>query len=557
MNEKRLAALGLLFLVGCSSGGTGGTGGGTAETGGGTGSTGGGTGGSTGSDAGFPPLQYAFRNHTFAFENYTNGPGITNLTPVEVRRMLGDGACSGSISGDTCDLTPNAERWMNATNASMNGGHCEGMAVLSALFAAGLVRPQDFGGDTAFALALAGNTRLQREIAYWWATQTVQPTSSSELRGPTNGLTPTEVVDRVRQMFMQGGEIYTFGLYKRDGTGGHANNPLSVEERSGKLFVKAYENNFPNTDMLEYEIDPAANTWRYVATTNPNEPASTYDGDATTRSLTLTPLSRRLGQQTCATCGSVVADGTTRGAAVSYREIILNGDGHVLITDPQGKRLGFDGAQFFNEIPGATEAPVKRETKTWGLALDPIYRLPLGTPLTVTLDGTRQTAPSRSGVTLSAPGYAFSVEGVNVDPNQKDTITFSAGTEAVSYKTTSTETPTVALAVTFDGADYLFELNSAAETGGVEVTLTLQAATGRLKVDVNAADGNATYDIRIERRDTESTVVFTHAGNTLASAAVVQFLYGDWAGNGSPMSVEVDSNSDGTVDSTVMVSDDP
>jgi hypothetical protein len=541
--KKFIAAVAVTLLCACPGGTT------TDTDGGQTTADGGQTGG--GSDGGFV---FIFKNHSFAFENYTNTPGIVNLTPVEVRRMFGDSVCAGSLTADSCELTPASTMWMEAQSNAMNGGHCEGMAVLAGLFATGALKPSDFGAPTAFELTLAGNTRLQREIGYWWATQSVGPTNASETKG-ANGSPPTEVVSRLKKMVESGGEVWSIGLYKRDMTGGHAVTPISTEERAGKQYIKVYENNLPN-EIREFEVDPVANSWRYFASTNPNEPGALYDGDTSTSNLTLTPNSVRTMRQNCPTCGTVAADGkSVKGSAVSYREVNLSGDAHVLISDGAGHQIGYVAGAFVNTIPSATTGPVKRAPSTYQNVADPSYRLPLSVPLTVTLDGTALTADTTSNVIMTAPGYSFAVEGVVVHPTQKDTISFSAGTESVEYKTTATETPTVALGVTFDGADYLFEVKSAAETGGVDVELKLDATNGKLQVFVKSFDGAASYDIRIERRDTSATSVFTHAGNSIAAAAVVSFDYANWVGNGSPMSVGTDANGDGTIDSTEMVAD--
>ena len=508
---------------------------------------------SGGSDGGFA---FVFKNHSFAFENYTNTAGIVNLTPVELRRMFGDGVCAGSLTTDSCELTPAASKWMEAQSNAMNGGHCEGMAVLAGLFATGALKPSDFGAPTAFELTLPGNTKLQREIGYWWATQSVGPTNAAETKG-ANGISPTEVVSRLKKMVESGGEVWSIGLYKRDMSGGHAVTPISTEERAGKQYIKVYENNMPN-EIREFEIDPTTNSWKYFASTNPAEPGALYDGDTSTSNLTLTPNSVRSMRQNCPTCGTVEANGkSVKGSAVSYREVNLSGDAHVLISDGAGHQIGYVAGVFVNTIPGATTGPVKRAPSTYTNVADPSYRLPLSLPLTVTLDGTGLTTQTTSNVMMTAPGYSFSVEDVVVHPAQKDTISFSAGTESVEYKTTSTETPTVALGVTFDGADYLFEVKSAAETGGIDVQLKLDAANGKLQVFVKSVDGTASYDIRIERRDTAATNVFTHAGNSVSATAVVSFDYATWAGNGTPMSVGTDANGDGTIDSTAMVTDEP
>jgi len=62
--------------------------------------------------------------------------------------------------------------WVNST---MEYGHCEGMAVLSILFQRGILNPADFGAARTRDLVLEGNQKLQREIAYWYATMIPNP----------------------------------------------------------------------------------------------------------------------------------------------------------------------------------------------------------------------------------------------------------------------------------------------------------------------------------------------------------------------------------------------
>ena len=67
--------------------------------------------------------------------------------------------------------------------------------------------------------------------------------------------------------------------------GGHAITPLAIEDRGeDKFAVLVYDNNFPNT-IREVDIDTAANTWNYTASTNPSEEAALYEGDASTKTL--------------------------------------------------------------------------------------------------------------------------------------------------------------------------------------------------------------------------------------------------------------------------------
>ena len=82
------------------------------------------------------------------------------MTPNDVRRMFGDQACA-SIEGDQCILTPPGNQWLEQISKAMNGGHCEGMAVLSNLFYTGKANPADFGAATV----PAATDRRQRAAA--------------------------------------------------------------------------------------------------------------------------------------------------------------------------------------------------------------------------------------------------------------------------------------------------------------------------------------------------------------------------------------------------------
>ena len=127
-------------------------------------------------DLGFRPAV-----HGFNFENYSDETQVQNLTAAEVRRLFGDQVCA-SLTDGRCVLTPPGEQWMEQINGDMAGGHCEGMAALSLLMYTDHVTETRFGGQNAVDLAF-NNPALQREIAYWWATQATAPTADRVIKG--------------------------------------------------------------------------------------------------------------------------------------------------------------------------------------------------------------------------------------------------------------------------------------------------------------------------------------------------------------------------------------
>lgn len=243
---------------------------------------------------------YDVKVHGFAFENYGDEKDYFQLTAMELERLFGEQVCATKVNNE-CILIPLGEQWMEKKNTSMGRGHCDGMAVLSLLFYLNQVNVEEFGGKSVNSLQIEGNEKLQREIAYWWATQATEPTRSAR---DQNTLTPREVVNELIQAFQAGpnGEVYTIALWKRNRRGGHSVTPFAIENRGQGMFaIWVYDNNYPNT-IRKIMVDSNTNTWKYNASINPNAPESEYEGDAESKTLLLTPTSFRLQIQECPFC---------------------------------------------------------------------------------------------------------------------------------------------------------------------------------------------------------------------------------------------------------------
>ena len=82
----------------------------------------------------------------FSFSNYAGEKGYEGLTPEDLRRMVGKDVCASQPKGN-CILTPTWTYWMEMANSMSDGGHCQGMAVLSLLLYEKLIDVNDFGGQ--------------------------------------------------------------------------------------------------------------------------------------------------------------------------------------------------------------------------------------------------------------------------------------------------------------------------------------------------------------------------------------------------------------------------
>ncbi len=518
---------------------------------------------STSATSGTLTVDLGFRPDTngFSFENYGKDSSIKNLSPVEMQRMFGNRVCA--TSGENCILTPPAQQWMEEVNKSMNGGHCEGMAVLSMILYADKDKVSGFGNTPD--LSLQGNEKLQREIAYWFATQYTQPTAKNEIKDKT----PSELLDILLSTMKLNARIeetYTIGIYQAGFKGGHAITPYGVEDLGdGKYAVMVYDNNHPKIER-KVEIDRNANTWKYNASTNPDEPESTYIGDANTKTLTLTPTPPRYERQACNFCGdetstenssekTVANKGNTGDAiAAKFNQIFLEGDADLLITNGNQK-IGYENEKFVNTFSGATFIPIK-SSELWQDDEEPVYNIPLNVPFTINLQGNKKSnGKELTDVAMIGPGYDLAVEGIKLLAGQKDKIQFDTSGRNLSYQPSNEEAPNIIFGTSGKNDDYEFELDGIEIDAGGTISANLDTAKGRLGIKISESKQEAKFNLLISRIDDKTEQKFEGEDLTLDSGDTLYLDYAKWTGNGGSLTIELDKGSDGVIDSTTTLKD--
>ena len=497
------------------------------------------------SDLGFRPDLNGFN-----FENYGSESGAKDLTPVEMQRMFGDQVCA-FIEGGKCVLTPTGQQWMEQTNKDMAGGHCEGLAVLSLLMFNNQVKPASFGGPDAHELAFSSEN-LQREIAYWWATQAVNPTSGSVIKG-----TPNDILDILKKM-KAGQETYTIGIYKRDGSGGHAITPYAVEDDGGGMYsILVYDNNYPNTPR-KVALDSQKNTWSYEASINPQAQSELYEGDAATQSLDLTPTSARLTPQACPFCSDSSTSRLSGGLAApveKYNQVFLDGEGHLLLEDDQGNQLGYVNGKMVNAIPGAHFQAMKVASAVTD-SPEPIYELPAGMHVRATIDGAVLKQESPTDLVMIGQGFSVGVEGIALDPKQKDTVDFMPKDETIVYDTAGSQSPNFVVTVEKTGANsYDFEVQGTHMQGGGTITVALDTQKGDLVINPEKLKNEGNFSFSMTRYTDKDEETYTADNIALKAGAVVYVNYAEWKGNGTGITFGVDTNGDGTIDDEYTLQD--
>ncbi len=255
-------------------------------------------------DTGFRP-----NSNGFSFENYGNYAcsdtycnrtfPVENLTSNEMRRMFGDKICKKIFPDGSCELLKVAESWMDEVNEAMDGGHCEGMAVLSALFFAGIKDPLTFGKPSVNSLRLEGNIPLQNEIAYWYATQWYMDDYLIE-EDPN-----TQLQILIEEFQNHPNVLIPVGIYKRDFSGGHAITAYAVQEKEDGIFwIMVYDNNYPGEER-HIIVDTKNNSWEYSGASMTDLAEELYDGEWHINPFQLAPINSRLGEFECDFCPAV------------------------------------------------------------------------------------------------------------------------------------------------------------------------------------------------------------------------------------------------------------
>ena len=274
--------------------------------------------------------------HAFAFANFAEGHDDSFLNIELVERMFGSEVCQPGSS--PCMPSVAARAFMARANEAMGGGRCEGFAVMSSLLEADVLAAGDFGGSGSVReLSLPDNAPLQRELAYWFATQLVPETASA-----TRSYMAKDVMPALVDALTPGAtERYRIGIVSKKGdvvSGGHSLTPIAYDRdprQEGVYRVRVYDSNNPDNERI-LVVDTENNRWEFETEFAPTEPSTLYSGDETNNNpLYLTPVLARQGVRRCFFCGDD-AD----------MQVVASGGAQVSVATPSGSVGWVDGVMM-------------------------------------------------------------------------------------------------------------------------------------------------------------------------------------------------------------------
>ena len=213
--------------------------------------------------------------------------------------------------------------------------------------------------------------------------------------------------------------------------------PYAVEDRGdGRFAVLVYDNNHPGVTRA-VSFDRKADAWRFVAQTNPDDRNQVYGGDAKAANIAVFRSQRLSGHLPCPFCDATAA--AARKHAM-YNEIALEGDpanhAHMLLTDRRGRRTGYVGGRFVQEIPGV-QVVRRLNNQDWLEESEPVLRVPTGTPVEATIDGARLKHPVVERLVVVGPGVDAAVEGIELRRGERVVVGLAGDEEGLSVRTDS------------------------------------------------------------------------------------------------------------------------
>jgi hypothetical protein len=376
----------------------------------------------------------------FSFPNYGN-EGQKGLDAAEFERLYGPGACLPGKGA--CVLTPIARTVMKSYNEGSADGHCFGFATLAELIYKGYLPRFGYAGVSAFGpdatspfqLEIEGNDLLQRSITRAFDFQELESIDENTIVA-----TPTEILE----FLLHGGldpkskEIWTFEIFQYGFKAGHAITPYAVEKVGpGEYEVLVYDNNWPNNDDRRLQINTNTDTWSYYAMVSPGYPQAMYEGNAKSQNLRLAPVTPGLGVQPCPFSVG------RQGGGSNYNQVRLDGTSNeharLVIEDAKGRKTGYVGGRFINQIPGAKVLPrssagVQLKGKTlWKDSPTPVVEVPKNVELDVRIDGKHLGVRDRETLSLVGPTYDATVDNLIMAPHQEAHVALSPKGDAITY----------------------------------------------------------------------------------------------------------------------------
>ena len=432
----------------------------------------------------------------FSFENW-GGPVAEDAVDLNTAAALyGVESVCAEVQDNACTPLPGAQQWVEEMNASIEGGRCEGMAVMSQRFAVGLNSPSEYqDGATVVADLQRETSNVGADISRWWVTQNLS--TVAEFNYAAQQLTPTQIAQEMVMAIRDQAGV-TFGFYFNGQ--GHAITPIAIALRQdGVLEVLNYDNNYPG-QITTVTIDPSTEIWSYdMAATNAGVDADIWSGSTGTMDYTLmsareepNPAPWSASDRSDLTKGSARISISTRGTSVPGA-IITVGDSTI---DTRDLSTLSNGIRVFTNKGGrGTGATIEIPAGLKGVKIKPV--------IGDVIDSSAEKIPLLFSV--DSPGSGSLLVRDSVDPTDTEYDDFSYDLSTEGDFSSSVDTAP-------DGeveADYAYDeesINTHLEDGQ-DFDIVDPDGEGDINFAVTDEEGNALYESSFDGVDDDNSQI--------------------------------------------------
>ncbi|HIK56649.1 MAG TPA: hypothetical protein IGS37_15990 [Synechococcales cyanobacterium M55_K2018_004] len=335
----------------------------------------------------------------------------------------------------------------------------------------------------------------------------------------------------------------------------HALVPYRFEEPlSDRAYVYVYDSNLRGDNKRRVEFNLDNDTWTYEWPEILPTPIgdriiaqTTIQGDSSYCSLKVTPIEMYLRRGVAWwTLPDWRAMQSIQAQTFSSQLLATSGPARLLITDDQGRRLGWDGADFYDEIPGASYAPIAMSISGEGSGF---YHVPSDIRYTLRAHGYGE---GRADVSVFGKGYLVQLSNWEVITGT--TVALSMSSDGSAFTVSSTVGNTrgdLTIGRILSAEDRIVTIKGLRIGVGQAVNLQFDAnetagLADTIRISTNGATA-ATYGLSLRRAGGPGYSAFGHKNVVLDANSVALINISDWS-NLARVNVLVDSNRDGVID---------
>jgi hypothetical protein len=440
-----------------------------------------------------------------------------------------------------CEVRELPLHWWTYAVSQLYDGHCAGMSATTLRFFEGAYPRPGFYQDGAeethdLDFGSSADTPIRGHIAFYHMIQATEP--YVRLENSLSFDTDDEILNNLR--VAMSGEVSLEHLvvqqrnpFTGEVTSRHAVVPYRIErgtedwEGMWKVFV--YDPNHPDDNEQVVALEPTSDIGDRGLV-----PIAWYD----------LPVECHFCQAQAASVGASSEEPSI--------QVWLQGDGHLLIGDTQGRRIGYVGDQLVNEIP---EAYYNVPAAQPGHVLEPVYYLPRSDRYTIRLDGQTLSQAGTAGFAQFGPGYAGWAESIHVEPSSLHVLKIASDGTLLFYSASPGGQAALGLALEEASESLRLEVKGADVAGDRYVSLFADRESGQMVF--SSADNiiGGEYDPEVTRISTAGEHSFAHIGVSILAGDTHYLDYGSWDGSGG-MTLGIDHGSDGTIDETTELTND-